>query len=280
MKKNIIIALFLLVSVNLFAKQTLLVPVIGFSTYSNSSKKSELQIGIYTNIIKEDSIYEIAYEHKNTTYSTTQSDTNQNDFTFLYTYKKSSSLKYRGAIHYIFSSIKKDNNSFITLLGIEKANKKIVYGINASLSQYTNDSLTNYAYQLNPYFGIYYGEVNSFMGNFFTKISYDSIYLDGSNQNLDEVYKSFTINITQNKGKFINTLRYWTGEQLYAVKDNALTVYNLSDVYSGGFLLSTKYKFSKKYIVQLSYINEDFKTYGTDTESSINKYLISTTFNY
>lgn len=280
MKKNILIALFLFATSSLFAKQTVIVPFVGFGTYLNSSKESDLQIGVYANIVKEKNIYELAYEHKNTAYSTTQSNTSQHDFTFLYTYEETSSLKFRGAIHHILSSLKKDNNIFIALLGIEKQNKKMLYGMNISLSKYNNDSLANYTHQLSPYFGINFGKTNSFMSDIFAKISYDAIYPNGANQVLDEVYRSLTLSLTQNKGKFTNTLRYWVGEQLYAVRNDGLTVYNLSDIHNGGFLFSTKYKFSKKYVGEFSYINEDFKTYGSNAKSSMNKFLLSTTFSY
>ncbi|MCF6331383.1 MAG: hypothetical protein L3I99_07560 [Sulfurimonas sp.] len=283
MKKFIILLISLLTSLNLFAAQPTLIPFIGSASYEDKNKEADFQFGIYANIKSEQNnrnTYELAYEHKNTTYSTTQSDTSQNDFTFLYTFDASATLKFRGAIHYILSSLKKHNNTLIALAGIEKHKNKTIYGINISQSKYNDNSLTNYIHQLSPYFGIFFGEKNSIMGNFYARINYDTIYPNGKNQILKDVYSSFTISFTQNKGKMENTFRYWTGEQLYAVRNNGLTVYNLDDIHSGGFLISTKYKFSKNYIGQFSYISEDYKSYGTNTNSNMNRFLLSTTFNY
>jgi len=280
MKKNMIAILLLLTSVNLFAAQTILIPFIGSASYEDQNKEADFQFGIYANIKDNENTYEIAYEYKNTTYSTTQSNTNQNDFTFLYTYDATTSLKFRGALHHIFSTLKKDNNTFIALAGIEKIKNKNIFGINISQSKYNDNSLTNYVHQINPYFGIYFGKENSSMGNFYAKISYDAIYPNGKNEILNDLYSSFTISFTQNKGKMENSFRYWVGEQLYAVRNNGLTVYNLGDIHNGGFLISTKYKFSKKHIGQFSYINEDYKTYGVTTDSNMNRFLLSTTFNF
>ncbi len=280
MKKNIILVLFLLSSVNLYAVQTVLIPFIGSASYEDQTKEADFQFGIYANIKDNKNTYELVFEHKNISYVTDTSNTNQNDFTFLYTYDTTQSLIFRGAIHHIFSNLKKDNNTFIALVGVEKLKNKYRYGINISQSKYNDDSLTNYVHQISPYFGINFGEQNSLMGNFYAKITYDSIYPNGKNQNLNDSYNSLTASFTQYKGKMENTFRYWFGEQLYSVRDNAMTVYNLDDIHSGGFLLSSKYKFTQKYVGQFSYINEDFKSFGATTDSNMNRFLFSVTFNY
>ena len=280
MKKNIILVLFLLSSVNLYAVQTVLIPFIGSASYEDQTKEADFQFGIYANIKDNKNTYELVFEHKNISYVTNTSNTNQNDFTLLYTYDTTQSLIFRGAIHHIFSNLKKDNNTFIALVGVEKLKNKYRYGINLSQSKYNDDSLTNYVHQISPYFGINFGEQNSLMGNFYAKITYDSIYPNGKNQNLNDSYNSLTASFTQYKGKMENTFRYWFGEQLYSVRDNAMTVYNLDDIHSGGFLLSSKYKFTQKYVGQFSYINEDFKSFGATTDSNMNRFLFSVTFNY
>ena len=116
------------------------------------------------------------------------------------------------------------------------------------------------------------------MGKFHTKLMYDIIYINGSNQALEDSYSSYTIRVEKNTKYFDNTLQYWFGKQLYSVRNNGLTVYNLGDIHSGGIIFSTKYKYDKEKNFKFSFINEDFKTFGATTESNLNRFLFSANF--
>ena len=281
MKKFIKTALlFTLTATNVFALQMTVIPFIGYATYDDKSKETDFQTGVYTSINGSKNTLEVAYEYKDTSYLTTQDNTKQNDLTFLYTYSKTKYFKIRGAIHYISSSLEKDNNTLISLVGIENRNKKFTIGINVSQSKYNDNALTNYMNQVTPYFAFSFGDINSLMGRYYTKISYDGIYPSQTNQTLKNLYSSFTMGITQNKGNMENTFRLWRGEQLYSVRNNALTVYNLDDIHSGGIILSSKYKYSKKSNIKLSYINEYFTSFDASTKSKMNRYLLSLNFHF
>jgi hypothetical protein len=291
MKKIILSLSILLHSSFLFAEDILTAPYIGYTNYDDTEKEHGYNVGVYSKLKEEKHSFELLLDYNainykndinssdsNTTFS--PSSTKNINIALLYNYDIDNSFKLYSALNYINSSDHKYNHLISLLAGLEKRINQFKFGTNVSFSKFNSSSVAKSAEQITPYFGFYFGDYNSLMGNFFTKISYDFISLHSVQNNMKSSYSPHSISFINFKNNFETKLEMWFGKSLYALRDKGLTKHYLADVYKDSIILSSKYKVSKEFSVQLSYMRRAYIAYNETSESTMKSYLISTYFKF
>lgn len=291
MKKFILSLTILFFSSFLFAEEILSAPFVGYTNYNDIEKENGYNIGVYSKLKKEKHSFEILLDYNtisynsdinssdlNTTYS--PSSTKNIDMALVYNYDVDNSFKLYSSLNYINSSDHKYNHLISFLAGLEKNVNNFKFGTNVSFSKFNSSSVAKSAEQITPYFGFYFGDYNSLMGKFFTKISYDFISLHSVQNNMKTSYSPHAISIINLKNNFETKLEMWFDKSLYAVRDRGLTKHYLADVYKDSIILSSKYKASKEFSVQLSYMRRAYIAYNETSESTMKSYLLSTYFKF
>lgn len=257
------VVLFLLFSLSLFADSKItVVPYVGFGSYSSNISEDDVLIGLYTFIKEKDYSVEFSVESKNQNY-TDGTKLNQVNLVGAYKTYLSSTVKINGLFHYI-SNNAASNGTAIALIDVDKTfKKKFTLGIQVIYSIYNADTLAKNMLQIKPTLKFKYGHNRSKWGSIVPRISFYYLNPGSKNVSLENNYFSSEFALTHTKGAFISTASVWFGEQLYAVRDNGFTVYNLNELHTSGFLLSSRYKASKDIGVKISYSSEDYKTYSS-----------------
>ncbi len=280
------IILFLLLSLSVFADSRItIVPYLGSGSYNSSLTDKDTLIGLYS-IMKEDThSVELSIESKNMNYAD-GSKLNQINLTGSYKTTLDKSINVNTLLHYI-SNNQESDGTLITLLEAENTYKKnLVLGVQVAYSFYNENTLAKNMLQIKPSIKFNYGRRDSKWGTIHPKISFYYIKPLSTNKTLESSYFSTELGFTHAKGSFISTASIWFGEQVYAVRDNGFTIYNLNELHNSGYRLSSRYSINKDLGVKLSYSNEDYKTFNltTDTlgseEESINRILLVADFSF
>lgn len=274
MKIIIQIVAILLAWTGLVASEITLAPFYGSTTFSNSDKDKSTNYGLYYKLGGLKSVV----EYQDVKYLPESNTTNFTQTNMALTYDFTSNL-YAG-IHYINSSNKQYDKSYSALLGLKKKIESLTIGLNYSYSDYDKNNIIKTVQQFTPYIGFSYGDYKSMMGTYYIKISTDLIYTDTNATDIPSEYSTYGISITQNKGSFQNSLQYFNGEHMFAVRDNGLTMQNFEEIYKNSLSISSKYIFSKATSLQLSYIQKDFRTYGDQTKSDLESILLFIYFKF
>lgn len=272
------IILFLFIGISIFADSKIhIVPYTATGSYNSNISASDSIVGLYTMIQKETYSIELSVESKKQKYND-GSNLNQINSVFSYKTKNSNNLKYNTLVHYIANNADSDE-AIITLVGMDKTyNKNLILGLDVAYSFYNTNTLTKNVLQLRPSLKFKYGRSDSKWGILYPRISFYYIKPINPNANLKNSYFSTEIGITHAKNSYITSASMWFGEQLYALRDNGFTIYNLNELHTKGFLVSTSYKIYKYVNLKISYSNEEYTTYVGDVlgteEESINRVLL------
>ena len=171
----------------------------------NGYKKSEILTGVYyTNIYNSNKLY-AGLEYRNYTYSDKSSQHQAdvmigNDFSL----KKNQYIYIM--LHYITSDKDINKNSYIVITDyFFKKKRKFDIGILVANSFYNKYALAKYILQINPYWGVWFGDKNSLIGKIYSKIGYIYQNHQQTNFKLDKSYNIFYIKIKQHKKNFINS---------------------------------------------------------------------------
>jgi len=255
------IVLFVLFTLSIFADSKItVVPYVGFGSYSSDVTKDDVLIGLYSIMKEKGYTVEFALESKNQNY-TDGSKLNQVNIVASYKTYIENNVKINGLLHYI-SNNAPSNGGIIALIDANKAfKKKFTLGLQVAYSIYNANTLAKNMLQIKPSIKFKYGNEGSKWGTITPRLSF--YYLDpgSSSAGLADNYFSYDFALTHVKGNFISSASIWFGEQLYAVRDNGFTVYNLNELHTSGFLLSSRYQAAKDIGVKLSYTSEDYNTY-------------------
>ncbi len=268
----------------LVASNFTVVPYIALSQYKDKYKDDALLGGIYAKLTAQKRSYEFAYE--NTTINSKNNrflnDIKKSDYTFLYSHFLNNNYKIKGGMHLVLSNniTGDDVQSYFT--GIEYFQKKrFSLGFDLYYSFYAQSTLGKEVLQFKPYYGFSFGDYRSAMGTFFTKLSYYHIYFMQKNKaTLSRSYLSYEIEVNHHKNNFFTKFKAWTGKQVYAVRDNGFTLYNLYEKHKGGWSLSSKYAFNDHLGIRASYINEVYSNIGTSSLSYTDTYLLSGEYSF
>lgn len=270
-KITIFSILLVLLYTNICAKENTLSPFIGSTNYYTSDKDKAYNLGIY---FKSKDIKAVL-ENKKTIYS---SDSNLSDFSQLsfaakYDFYNKNDLNAYTTINLIHSSNSEYNGISSILVGLNKELRIFTLGTNLSYSHYSNTYVKS-VIQVSPYIGFSFGDYKSLMGNFYTKIIFDSISPDSNVGGIKKDYSTYALSITHNKNNFQTLFEYWFKDHIFALHDDGLTIQNYEEVYENSLSLSVLYKFSYNMSFQLSYIKKDYRDYDEQSKSKLKNYMM------
>ena len=265
--KKIVLVLLLsitLLSITLFADTKItIVPYISSATYDSNLTDKDILSGIYTHIKNDAQTLEFSIESKKLTYTNTSNidKLNQLDFTIAYATPIDNEINIYTLLHYI-SNDAKSNKAKIFLLDItKKYNNNMNLNLELAYSFYNQNTLAQRIIQVKPSLKLKYGHINSKWGVLHPKISFYYIEPSGENITLQKSYFSSEFALTHIKGSFVTSMNIWFGEQINAVRDRGFSVYNLDELHTHGYLISSRYKYSNDLGLKLSYTGETYKTY-------------------
>ncbi len=246
----------------LLSADSYVIPFYGSKSYTDAKKDSSTGYGLYYH----SQTIKAVLEYKDIEYKADANLTNftQTNVAFGYNYELSNTLDLYGALNYISSSEDSYNGAYALLVGVKKRYNSFMLGLNYSLSSYS-DNIVDKVEQITPYVAFSYGDYKSMMGNYYIKITGDYIYLDEATLSSD--YMVLGLSLTQNKGSFQNSLSYYGGDHIFALRNDGMNMQNLLEIYESSLSLSSKYSFSDTTALQLSYIRKDFTEYGETSKS-------------
>lgn len=271
--KHFKITIILLFSLKVISFADTVVPYYGITEYSNSVKDEATNYGLYYSSQST----KILYDYQDVKYLSDSniSDFSQTNIAFQYNFNASNSTNFYTTLNYINSSNNEYDGSYVVLLGMKEKFSSFDLGLNYSYSNY-NNTLVKTVQQLSPSLSFSYGDHKSFMGNYHVKVFLDLIY-PNANSNINGIsssYSPYGLSLTQSKGRFQNSIKYYTGEHMFAVRNDGMSVQNFEEIYTGSFSLSCKYNFSQDTSMQLSYIVKDFFDYGATSEAEVTSTIL------
>jgi len=261
------------------------VPYYGFTEYSDSLKDESKNYGLYYS--SENTKMLIDYQDVTYTQDNNiSSDINTSGFSqtniaFQYNFNSSDSTSFHTTINYINSSNNEYDGAYIATVGVKEKFNSFDLGLNYSYSKYDN-TLVSTVQQFSPSLSFSFGDYKSLMGNYNVKILSDLIY-PSTNTNINGLssnYSSYGISLTQNKGNFQNSIQYYSGDHIFAVRDDGMSVQNFEDIYKNSLSLSCKYNFSKTTSMQISHIRKDFVEYGSTSEMKLANTILFLYYNF
>jgi len=280
------IVLFLFLSLSIFADSKIAVaPYLGFASYDSNTSDKDTLIGMYSIMIEDTYSIEFSIESRTLTYTDT-TKLKQINLATSYKAKLKNNIKLNTLFHYISSNQDQSDGTIITLFGAEKKYKNnLELGLQASASFYNLDSLAKKIFQIKPTIEFDYGHKSSKWGALHPKISF--YYIKPSAENvttLENSYFSTELELTHINSTFINKASIWFGEQLYAVRDNGFTIYNLNELHTKGWSISSRYKIDNNLGAKLSYTNENYQTFSAATlgtkEEKMSRILLVADFSF
>lgn len=289
MKKSLILIV-LLFNVLLSAQsQVMLVPYQSISTYNNTSSgdanaseplsKDDKTIGLY--YLFNDTTYtvELALEKKSLNYS--DKKISQTNFVSSYKTYLSKNIKINTLLQYASNSRSQSDTIYAPLLGLTYiTHSNLHIGLEAAYSMYDSKALSSKVLQLKPSIDFAYGHKDSAWGMLYPKISLYYIKPISPNSSLEKNYISTEFEVIHKNGLFTSKVSYWIGKQLYAIRDNGFTIYDLNEIHNRGALISTRYKFNTMLGLKASYNTEYYTTFGTTKEEYMDKISLIVDFTF
>ena len=283
MKNFTLLALFLTIYTNILANDVIFAPFYGSSTYKNATKDKATNYGFYF----KNGNFKSVIEYQDVKYSPDNNDSNitnpsnftQTNLSLAYKFNIAKNTDLLTSLQYINSSNKNYDGLYSVLLGIKKKFNNFSLGLNYSYSDYSNTTIKT-VQQATPYIGFRFGDYKSLMGTYYIKIMNNFIMPDAKVQSISSDYSTFGISLTQNKGDFQNFVQYWSGDSIFAIRDNGLSIQNFEEIYEKALSISSKYSFSSTTSVQLSYIEKDFSDYSSSSTSTLTNTILFLYFKF
>lgn len=292
--KNLSLLFIVLFATSLVAQSKIIfVPYLSNASYGSSSpadlnatninNQKDSITGIYSLFDESHYSFEFAIESKKLSYTQQNQTHILNQTNYIASYKSSlkNNLKLNTLIHYIGSSFSQDNGMIASLLGLNYLSaRKVNLGVEVAYSIYNSKKSAPKVLQIKPYLSYPYGRKDSAWGMIFPKISFYYIKPTSSNIPLQESYFSTEFKLIHLKNNFTSSLSYWAGKQLYALRDNGFTLYNLDNIHESGLSLSSRYRWSQTIGIKASYQNEYYIPLGSKQNQYMHRYLFLVDFNF
>lgn len=265
---NSIITILITLTVSVHA-DSYIIPFYGATNYTDSKKDSSTNYGLYY----QSQNFKAMVERKDIEFRSDNNLTNftQTNMALGYNYELSNTLDLYAALHYISSSRNSFDGAYALLIGAKKQFNSFLLGLNYSYSYY-DQNIVDTVGQVTPYIGFSYGDYKSLMGSYYIKITGDYIYLDEKTLSSDYIVAG--ISITQNKGSFQNSISYFGGDHIFALRNDGMSMQNLLEIYDSSISISSKYNFSDTTALQLSFIRKDFIEYKETAKSKSESTLV------
>jgi len=234
--------------------------------YTDSVKDAGWFAGAYFQNSSLKNKIELDYERTEISYiDDTLEDIKQNDFTAVWTHFVGKNLLFRVGAHYIDSNDKDTDEAYTAFAGIKYyQGYDFDLGVDGYYSDYTNHERADASKgltvtQIEPSVGFSFGDYKSETGSFYLKTFYIYISPDTVEGGLlDDSYHSGGVQLKNFNGNWTNELGAWVGKQVFGVRHDGFTIYNLAEERKGGVPFSSQYAFSKKASLKLQYSYEKF----------------------
>ncbi len=189
------------------------------------------------------------------------SDLEQLDFTLLYSNYSIYSYIFRAGSHYIASDDSYSDKAISLFGGVSYyIPKQLDVGLDGYVSIYQNYEPNLSDYQYVPKIGFSFKKSRNFSVYFQTKGHF--IHLSEEVGLHDSNFFSIEENVTITFKKWVLGGFVWFGEQVFAVRDNGFSVYNLPEKHTGGYGIYQKYLFFKKCSATFGFYREYFTDFG------------------
>ncbi len=235
----------------------------GYSFYDKSIKDSAYYAGMYSSFVQKEHKLELAYEFLEVDFFN-ENPLLQHDLIAVYSNYLNKNWMIKAGIHYILM-----DKSQVYITGLKYfEGYAFEMGIDLYFSNLPQFSAANSALQLEPYLGFSFGEYYSNFGSFYLKIIYDYIALNNIKTSLlDTSYNSGAIDLSHFKGDLATSLHLWIGKQVYGVRNEGFTVYNLDELHTSGLSLSMGYLLTSNLGFKGTLYIENFEEAQTNTVS-------------
>lgn len=197
-------------------------------------------------------------------------DLDQTDATLAFTYYSQNSRAYRFGIHKIFNNDYDTDNAITLFAGFNRYRPyEDSYGASLYYTRYPNSNKK--VWQLSPKVTKYFGD-HIITGTFFIEGKLNLISIIENSEN--NTYVSAEANLTWLYSAFQLSLGAWGGEQVYAVRNDGFSVYNLPYKHTGGIKFQAGYALTDNASLKLSIAQEQLIETGGQ-ESEITIYMLS-----
>ncbi len=292
--KNLSALFIVLCTTSLLAQsKNIFVPYLSYASYGSSSaadanatninNKKDRIVGIYSLFDAGDHSFEFAIESKKLSYTKQNQTKILNQTNYIASYKSylKNNLRLNTVIHYIKSSFSQDNGMIASVIGLNYVSgKKVNLGVEMAYSIYNANKKAPKVFQTKAYLSYPYGRKDSAWGMIFPKITFYYIKPLSSNIPLKDSYFSTEFKLIHLKNHFTSAISYWAGKQVYAIRDDGFTLYNLDNIHESGFSVSSRYTWSEAIGFKTSYENEYYKPLGSKQNQYMHRYIFLVDFNF
>jgi hypothetical protein len=193
------------------------------------------------------------------------------DFTLAYDNYSIPHLKLRAGGHYVTSEDRYTDAGWVAFGGAEYYDlNHWTVGVDGYFTQYPKFQTHLEVVQIVPHFGISFWHGENFSWN------NDVLgYWIRPNQDLLQQRDFFSIEdkLSLNWRRWTFSAFGWTGQQVFAVRDNGFALYNLSEEHKTGYGVEVRYFFSEHFALTLRANREEFRDIATTPNASSDMYL-------
>ncbi len=249
-------------------------PYAGLLDYDNSEKESGWLWGTYGSAYSGRHKLELGYEYTELWYHDSRV-LEQDDFTVVYTNYFDPSYLGRIGAHYVASTdVWSDGGR--TLFGGLKYYEGLEFdaGLDVYYTHYpdypgaagTPRGLD--IWQVSPSIGQAFGDFESTWGSFYARLGYVHIHpVDSDQLHLDSGYDSVQAALSNFNGAWTTAADVWVGTQVFGVRNDGFTVYNLAEEHRGGGRLAVSYVLGDAVSLKVSLAYERFREVQNDSDS-------------
>ncbi len=265
MKKSVIFSV-ILFSVSIAQPIFTTVPYYSYTKYSDQFKEDSNGMGIYASLYNYPHQLDFSVDYTNINFKANVPKYEQTEMTGVYSYFLNENLFLKGGLHFVASDYRPSNEGLATIIsGADYNYNNSNYGLEFFYSNYTKYTPKSLKIaQVHPYFKYHFNPKNKIFGNFDLMVDYNYIKPSKSYlyQDVKESYGSTGLKLTNNKGKWSTSIEKWIGKRAFALEDGGFTLYNLSQIYTGGYGAGISYHIKDKATILLKYNHKSYIDYN------------------
>ena len=255
-------------------------PYYSYTKYSDQFKENSNGMGIYASLYNYPHQVEFSIDYTNIKFKQNIPKYEQTEMTGVYSYFLNKNLFLKGGLHFVASDYRPSNEGLATIIsGADYKLDNSNYGLElfySNYAKYTPKSLK--ITQAHPYFKYHFSPKDKIFGSFdlmadFNYIKPSKSYLY---QDVKDSYGSTGLKLTNSNGNWSTSVEKWIGKRAFALEDGGFTLYNLSQIYTGGYGAGITYHIKDKASIKLKYNRKNYIDYNKKGHSD----GISSSFSY
>ncbi len=242
------------------------VPYYSYTKYSDQFKKDSNGMGIYASLYNYPHQLEFSVDYTNINFKAHVPKYEQSEMTGVYSYFLNKNIFLKGGLHFVASDYRPSNEGLATIIsGADYKYNNSNYGLELFYSNYTKYAPKSLKItQIHPYYKYHFNPKNRIFGNFDLMADYNYIMPSKSYlyPDVKDSYSSTGLKLTNNNGKWSTSLEKWIGKRAFALEDGGFTLYNLSQIYTGGYGAGFTYHIKDKASIELKYNHKNYIDYS------------------